>query len=309
MGLARNAIFDGPGSLQLGALKLFAKENIQSTPDLAPWRPNISTHGQGKPRRADGKAQTTFTPAGRITADILTALYPAWCRTVAVNTSVYGATDTLCKIHGTDGKWVQFTSSAVIQPPELKLDPRETAFGEVTLGHVIGSGLDRASAASLYTTGTTAYSEAFADADIISVPYTAVLTDGTTPVTLYTDGAWTITVEPELVERYINSIGTTDAKVAGVVWKAKASIANLDYNDILGYMKPSGLALGSQIDGGTNHTLTITGATGGIVATLNGVSIVEGPCKWGATELRTGEIGFETTGMGAVAALAIASAA
>jgi len=31
---------------------------------------------------------------------------------------------------------------------------------------------------SLFTTGTTAYSEVFDDADIISVPYTAVLTDG-----------------------------------------------------------------------------------------------------------------------------------
>jgi hypothetical protein len=308
MTLARNAIFDGPGHIELGGVKLFAKENITSTPDLAPWRPNVSTHGQGKPRRADGKAATSFTPSGRITANILAALYPAWCRTVAINTSVYGATDTACKIHGTDGKWVQFTSSAVIQPPELSLDPRETAFGDCTIGHVIGSGLARATEASLFTKGTTAWTEAFVDADIISVPYAVVLSGGTAPVTLYTDGAWKVSVEPELVERYINSIGTTDAKVAGVVWKAKASIANLDYDHILGYMKPSGAALGSQIDGGTNYTLTLTGAAGGLIVTLNGVSVVEGPCKWGATELRTGEIGFETTGMGAVATLAIAGA-
>jgi hypothetical protein len=308
MGIARNAIFDGPGSLVLGTLKLFAKENIVSTPDLAPWRPMVSTHGEGKPRRADGKAQTTFTPAGRITADIIAALFPAWCRTVAVNTSVFGATDTICKIHGTDGNWVQFTSSAVEQPPELILDPRETAFGQCTIGHLIGSGLERATAASLYTTGTTAYSETFSDADIIAVPYTAVLSGGASPVTLFTDGAWKVSIEPQLEERYINSIGTVDKKVKGVTWKAKASIANLDYDDILGYMKPSGAALGSQIDGGTAYTLTITGAVGGLIVVLNGISVVEGPCQWGSTSLRSGEIGFESTGMGAVGTLAIAAA-
>ena len=309
MGIARNAIFDGPGSLVLGTLKLFAKENIQSTPELGPWRPQISTHGAGKPRRSDGMAKTVFTPAGRITADILTALFPAWCRTVAVNTSVYGAADTVCKIHGTDGKWVQFTSSAIEQPPEIIMDPRETAFGQVTIGHLIGSGLERATAASLYTIGTTAYSEAFDDDDIIAVPYTAVLSGGASPVTLYSDGAWKVNIEASLTPRYINSIGTVDMKVAGVQWKAKASIANLDYNDVLGYMKPSGAALGSQIDGGTNYTLTITGAAGGLVVVLNGVSVVEGPCQWGGTDLRTGEIGFETTGIGAVGTIGIVAAA
>lgn len=303
MGLARNAIFDGPGSLVLGTQKLFAKESITSTPEVDPWRPKIITHGEGKPRRADGIAKTVFTPSGRLDANILTALFPTWCRVVTLNTSIYGAADTLCKIHGTDGKYVQFTSSAIEQPPELILDPRETALGQCTIGHVIGTGLDRLTAGSLYTTGTDAYAETFDDDDIIAVPYGAVLTDGVTPVTLYTDGAWRLSCEVDLTPRYISGIGTADRKVAGVKWKARASIANLDYDDILGYMQPEQAALGSVVNAG--HTLTLTGASGGITAALSEVSMVEGPCQWGATELRSGEIGFETNGMGTIAALSI----
>jgi len=307
MGLARDAIFDGPGSIVLGTEKIFAQENIISTPTVDPWRPMISTHGQGKPRRADGTAQTVFTPSGRLTAGLLAAMYPAWCRTVAINTGIYGATNLVCKVHGTDGKWVQFASSAVEQPPELKLDPRGTLFGDLTIGHVIGSGLDRTDAGSLYTKGTTAYSEAFDDADIIAVPYSCVLTGGASLVELFTDAAWSLSCEVELEPRYINSIGTVNRKVKGVVWKLKAPIANLDYDDILDYMGPEGQALGSQIDGGTDYTITVTGATGGIVAVLHGISVVEGNGKWGATELRLGDIGFETTGMGAICELSIAA--
>ena len=303
MGLARTAIFDGPGSLLLGTQALYAKDNIVSTPNVAPWRPMISTHGQGKPRRADGLASTVFTPGGIIDAGTIAALFPAWCLTVAPNTSIFGAADVACKIHGLDGNWVQFTSSAIEQPPELILDPRETAFGQCTIGHVIGSGLDRADAGSLFTTGTTTYDGAVDDADIIAVPYVALLDD----VPLYTDGAWRITCEVDLSPRYINSIGTVDKKVGGVIWRARATLANLDYADLLGYVGIEEHALGSVCEAGEDFDLTITGAAGGIAVTLYGVSIVEGPAQWGATELRSGEVGFESHGMGTIAAIAIAT--
>jgi hypothetical protein len=124
-------------------------------------------------------------------------------------------------------------------------------------------------------------------------------------VALYTDGPWRLSCEVSLSPRYISGIGTIDEKVESVIWKARARLANMDYDDILAYMDPEGAALGTVIETGAGHNLTLAGASGGITAVLYGVGIVEGPCQWGATELRSGEIGFETNGMGTIIALSV----
>lgn len=311
MSISRSAIIDGPGSLTLGPLKLFSQENISAAVNIENWRPMISTHGEGGPRISDAIGSVTFTPSGRITADIIAALYPTGLRNPTIGAKLFGATDTALKVHAVDGNWVQFTAAAITQLADLTLSPKGTTIGEAALTCLIGNGLDRTAAGSFYTTGSAAWSETFADSDIIAVPYTGVW--GST--TIHTSEGWKVSFEVSVDPIFVDGIGTVDYRVTGVKATATCQPVNLDASTLLGDLRPEQLAIGAAMR--QTRNLVITGAAGGLVCTLYDAVLTSAPAQWGPSAFRSGELTLESsrqltgeapnTTMGAAFALAIAS--
>jgi hypothetical protein len=190
--------------------------------------------------------------------------------------------------------------------PELTLSPQGTALGQVTLNALIANGVERTATGAFYTTASSAWSETFLDAEIIAVPYTGVWNS----VTFYTEDGWKVSFDLQLVPRYVDGIGTIDFKVAGLTVRASCKPVNITEANLLAYQRPEGLALGSTMR--MSKDLVITGATGGLIVTLYDAVMLKGPCQWGKTSLRAGEVGFEAsrqiTGgtLGALFAISIA---
>ena len=307
MPVTRANIVDGPGSFSLGALALFSAANIVA--DFVPetFSVPVSTDGEADTRFAGAKCDISFTPSGRLTAGILAALFPAAFRTPVVGTSVFGAADTAGFCHSTAGKKITFTSCAITKPPELILSPAATLFGQIGIEALIKTGGVPTDADAYYVASDAAWSETFDPDEPITVPYTAAWG----AITLNTEDGFRVTCEPQLAPRRVTGQGIIDYKLQDVIWRASCRPVDLTAATLLGYMAPAARDIGSSMRAGSN--LVIAGGAGGIDCTLYDASVVKGPCNWGATELRAGEIGFlahrNDTGvdLGAKALLAIAT--
>lgn len=311
--ITRASLQRGPGSLTYGAsLKLFSAEDIDANTIIETWRPKVSTHGEGAPRISDARAEIAFTPTGRITADIIAALFPAGFRNPTVGARVFPASDTALLIHGTDGVKHNFVNAALTKMPDLTLSPKGTAFGEATFTALIKDNTARETAGSFYTTPASAtWADTFNDSEIIAVPYAGVW--GSTPIP--NEEGWKIAFELGLNPIVVDGIGTVDYEITGVGVKATCKPSAMTAAALAAALRPEGLALGSTLRQSQN--LVITGLSGGLVVTLYDAVMTEGPAMWGAQTPRAGEVTFEasrqltgeapSTTMGAVFAISIAA--
>jgi hypothetical protein len=289
MGLTRQSVVDGPGTVTFGSLKLHAQEGISAPITLDRWRTKISTHGEGGLRLRDATGEIKFKPTGRITAGILSALYPAALRNPVINSSLHGSGDTAGIVHSTAGTKVTFKSVGLAALPELILTPQETVMGDVTLSALIGNGLDRTASDSFMVVESAAWSELFPESEIVTVPYSGAWND----ITIHTEKGWRVTFDLQRETRYVDGVGTIDHKFKNLIVRASCQPVNLDEDDLFGNLRPQGLALGASMRRSKN--LVITGAAGGLVVTLYDATLVEGPCQWGPNTLRPGELGFEAS--------------
>jgi len=290
---SRTAIIDGPGSAQWGSLKIFAQDGMEATPEVEAWRPSIATHGEGGPRLKDGRVVITLTPSGNLTAGMIAALYPTALRTPVINTSMHGASDTALYLHSIAGKKVTFHNAALAGLPELVLSPAATFLGQVTWNALLRNGYERATANSLYTVADAAWSEAFPESEIIAVPYSATWGTGVGDLSILTENGWRVAFDVNLVPRYVDGYGTIDYKLAGITARASCNPVNLAEADLLDNLNLQGTAPGASMRAG--KTLTITGSTGGLRVILYDAVLRRGPCQWGKTRLRAGELGFEAS--------------
>lgn len=289
----RTTIIDGPGSAQFGSLKLYAQDGIEAVAEVEAWRPSIATHGEGGPRLKDGRAVISLTPAGNLTAAVIAALYPSALRNPTINASMHGASDTALFVHSTAGKKVTFHNAALAGLPELTLSPAATFLGQVQFNALLRNGYERVTANSLYTIADAAWSEPFPEAEIISVPYTATWGTGAGDLTILTENGWKVAFDLNLVPRYVDGYGTIDYKLGGLTCRASCNPVNLAEGDLLDNLQLQGVRPGASMRQG--KTLTITGATGGLQVILNDAVMRRGPCQWGKTRLRAGELGFEAS--------------
>lgn len=311
--IQRSALQRGPGSLTYGTtLKLFSQESINANVKITTWRPKVSTHGEGAPRISDAIGEVSFTPTGRITADIIAALYPAGFRNPVIGARVFPATDTALLIHGVDGVKHNFVNAALTKMPDLTLSPKGTAFGEAMFTALIKDNTSRETAGSFFTTPASAsWAETFSDSDIVAVPYAGVW--GSTAIPC--EEGWKLAFELGLSPVVVDGIGTVDYELTGVSVKASCKPSAMTAAALMAALRPEGLALGSSLRQSQN--LVITGASGGLIATLYDAVLTEGPAVWGPNAPRAGEITFEasrqltgtapSTTMGAVFALSVAA--
>lgn len=309
--IQRSTLHRGPGNLTYDSLTLFSQEDITAAIEIETWRPKISTHGEGAPRIADARGQITFTPAGRITPEIIAALFPAGFRNPTIGARVFPAADKPLSIHGVDGAKLDFVSAALTKMPGLTLSPKGTAFGEAGFTALIGDNKERSAAGSFYTTASAAWSGAFSDAAIIAVPYSGVWGD----TAIHTEEGWKIDLEAQIEPIVVDGIGTVDYELTGVTARATCRPVDMTAASLAAALRPEGLNLGTSLRQSKN--LVITGLAGGLVVTLYDAVMTAAPAVWGATASRAGEITFEasrkldgsgTSGtLGAVFEIAIAS--
>lgn len=311
--VSRATLQRGPGSLLYGAsLKMFSQEDITAAVRTELWRPKVSTHGEGAPRISDAIGEITFTPTGRITADLIAGLYPTGFRNPTVGARVFPGTDTALLIHGIDQSKLQFANAALTKMPDLTLSPKATAFGQATYTALIADNTARETAGAFYTSPTAAaWAETFSDGDIVAVPYAAAWNS----IDIITEDGWRVAFEVQVQPVYVDGIGTVDYEVTGVTARATCKPVNMTAAALMAALRPEGLALGSSLR--QTEDLVITGGTGGLVVTLHDAAVVEAPAVWAPSAPRAGEIAFEAsrqltgvapaTTMGAVFTLAIAS--
>lgn len=310
--ISRSSLLRGPGSILYDSLTLFSQQDIVANVAIESWRPQISTHGEGAPRIADATGEITCTPTGRITSDLITALFPAGYRNPVVGARVFPAVDKPLLIHAVDTSKLQFANAVLTRMPSLTLSPAGTAFGEIGFTALIGDNKARDTAGAFYSVPEgAAWSETFDDGAIIAVPYTGVW--GST--TLHTEDGWNVEFDVSIEPIIVDGIGTVDYRLTGVTARATCKPVNLSADELMTALRPEGLTLGASMRQSNN--LVITGLAGGLIVTLNDAVMLTGGANYGNETSRAGEITFEasrqltgvspSTTLGAVFSIAIAS--
>ncbi len=307
----RTNLVSGPGSLLLGTQKFFAKEGISVKPVVETFQPEISSHGKGAPRIQDAHFETTFTPSGKINADLIAALFPAGLANPVPGTALLGSSDVALKVHGVDGTAVTFPNSVITGLPDLLLSPDKTAIGEVTITSLIKKTTARGTTGSLYSSESEAWSETFDDDDIVCVPYTATYNSADLP----TKEGWNCTFELELDAVPCSGVGIVQYLIKGVTAKASCIPLGWSVATLLGAQNLDGLAIGASMRQSKN--LVITGAAGGLSLTLYDAVAEDAPMRWMPLDTRADTVTFTSareisgtapdTTLGAVYALSVVS--
>lgn len=310
--ISRASLLRGPGSILYDSLTLFSQQDIVANVAIESWRPQISTHGEGAPRIADATGEITCTPTGRITSDLIAALFPAGYRNPVVGARVFPATDVPLLIHAVDSSKLQFANAVLTRMPSLTLSPTGTAFGEIGFTALIGDNKARDAVGAFYTVPESAtWEETFDDGDVIAVPYSGTWGSLSIP----TEDGWSVEFEVGIEPIIVDGIGTVDYRITGVTARATCKPVSMSAADLMTALRPEGLTLGATMR--QSKDLVITGLKGGLIVTLNDAVMLAGGANYGNESSRVGEITFEasrqltgtapSTTMGAVFNVAIAS--
>lgn len=288
MGIARSSILRGPGHVALGS-NVFHTTNGFSA-ELVKERFEIDTDTEGvlDHRMRDRRVELAYTPAGKLSAAFLTALHPH--QTPVIGASLFGAADVAAYAHSKAGKKLTLHSAAIVRCPDLFLGATKKLFGPATIAAITKSGADPEDAGSLYTIATTAYTEpALASADVKTEVFAAAW--GSILASIIANDGWTITTELGIEYHTPSDFGTLDAILTSVGVMAKCRPMNLSEDDIWDAMvvqNDADAAIGSSLRSGSDLVINSSSLT----VTLKDAALVEGPLRWGKTELRAGEIGF-----------------
>jgi hypothetical protein len=292
----RTTIVSGPGTVTHGGQMLFDKAGIQAVKSTEWNEERVSALGRYDESKADEYLDVTFRPDGRISTALLAVLFPAAFRTPSIGASVYGAADAAAVIHSLAGKKLTLHNAALIGMPSLKLGAQEPVVsGDATLRALIKNSTARTAANCLYTLASEAWSGSFDRTTVKKLPYTG--TWGTGPGTsIVAKESWQVDFDLNLGPRKTDDIGTYDMEFLGLVVRAKCRPVNLSETlwDLQLIQGDAGAAIGSSGRQGKDLVIAADVA-GGITITLKDAIWKEGPLAWGESELRAGEIGFEST--------------
>jgi hypothetical protein len=289
----RTTIVKGAGAVKIGSVQLYSKGEIGATLDPETFEIPVAGYGSVDERLADSIGRITFTPSGRLSADILTALFPYG--TPVIDASVFGSTDTATEVHSIAGQKVVFHNTAVTRMPALKLSARETAFaGAVEITAISAKATARTNAAAIFTGPTAAaFTPNITVADIKTLPYVGTWGTGGGAVTIETKEGWDVEFDVTLEPMQLADHGTVDMYLKSVTARARCIPLNYAEN-MLALLHTQGAAavIGSTMREGKNLAIA---ATGGLTVTLFDAAPVSGPIRWGESMLRAGELGFKAT--------------
>lgn len=284
MATSRTSIIRGPGTVVYGGKAFFDASGISAEIESATSEIPSSISGSIATIKTDQTGKISFTPCGKLAADLLALLYPYGSPTVG--SSVCGSADRPLVVHSLAGTKVSFVNAVLSKMPEIFLSPIRTAFGSAEFSAALGLAKAPGDADAFYKVEQAAYDSGAPDpVGITGVQYAGTFGDLSIPDTLE---GWTITPAVTLEPVTVDSVGTIDWTIAGVSCTATCTPVGLTEAEILAALPVSG-ARGSLIGGESD--LVVSGA-GGLKVTLKNASLVRGPLQWGNTTLRVGELGF-----------------
>lgn len=290
MSITRESIVRGPGTVKLGSDQFFDKDGIEAALEISTYDVPVGLYGNVDTRRQDIVGRISTTPSGRINAAILSALFPYG--NPVIGSSLGGSSDTALEVHSLAGTKVTFHSAFLSAMPQLRLTPRETAFGGAAEFIALQkNGVTRTADNSLYTVAASPWSGTFDKSDIKSVPYTAAWGESSPWDSIKTANGWTVAFDLGIEPVVEDTEGTIDYLLTSVTCTATCQPLGLSEANILDGLKAqgSGNAIGGSMR--TSNDLVITG-TGGLTVTLKEAALIQGPLGWGNTRLRAGEIQF-----------------
>ena len=285
----RTTIVKGAGAVKIGSVQFYSKGEISAVLDPQLFEVAVAGYGVLDQRLADSVGRISFTPSGRLNADILAALFPYG--TPVIDASVFGATDVATEVHSIAGQKVVFHATAVTGMPSLKLSARETAFsGAVEITALAKNATARSTANAIFTGPTAAaFAPSIAVADIKTLPYAGVWGSAGIETKEGWDVEFGLTLEPMSLSDH----GTVDMYLKGVTARAKCIPVSYAENMLaLLHTQGSAAVIGSTMRETKNLVIS---AAGGLTVTLFDAAPVAGPLRWGEGMLRANELGFQAT--------------
>jgi len=291
MTIARSDIVTGPGTVQLGAAGpvFYDKDGIDAAWEITRGEVLTSVFGKVDEFMDDRLCRIAFTPAGEIASADITALYPH--QNPSIGDDIFGASDTACIVHSKAGQKVTFHAAAITAMPDLILSPGKTAFGQAQITAILKNEGDPANDDSFYTVAAEAWSDtSFASANVKRLIYSAAWS--TIFTSIITEDGWTLSFDMGVTYRKVDDYGTVKASLESVDVMAKCRPVNLSESDVLDALRLQDTGGARGTSHRQNKDLVITGTGSALVATIKDAALVEGPLRWGSTDLRIGEIGF-----------------
>lgn len=288
MAIDRTSLIKGPGALTFGGQSWLDQDGIEAGVEVARGAVNSSLFGKVDEFKTDQTGTISIKPLGRLTADRLSAMFPY--QLPVIGSSIFGAVDSPAVINSRAGKTLTFFNAAVTGIPELTLSASaESPLGSMELTALLANNKEWTDADAFYALVDEAFVEPAVDTTQIKrVKYSAAW--GTVLPSIQSKDGWTISVSLETEDETTADYGTIDKTLKGVEVTAKCRPINLS-EDILNQMKLQGAGAGIGASLRQTQNLVITGE-GGLTVTLYDAMLVEGPLKWGQTELRAGEVMF-----------------
>jgi hypothetical protein len=269
----------------IGTTTIHDKSGITAEIEQSVQEITASVSGPLDSIMTDRKGSVKLTPSGELSAAILAALYPH--QTPVFGASLYGATDVPLEIFGMDGKTVKFFNAALTGIPQIFLSTVKTAFGEAEWTALVANGKLPGETDDFYTTTTTAYAKGYPDKTGIT-GHAYSVTWGELDITDMTGDGAAVNFDLGAEDVTTDRAGTIDKLLSSL--SVKASLIPLGFSaaDFL-TMRNISAGRGTSLAG--DGDLVITSAAG-LVVTLKNAALVSGPCQWGSSALRVGQIGF-----------------
>ena len=288
----RATLVRGAGTVTLNTTQLFSKGGINADVQTEWAETPVDGAGDIGKTKADEFVAVRWTPSGELTADILTALYPAAFRTPVIGTSVYGATDVAAHVHSKIGQKLTLHNARVTQMPNLKLGAKDTVFEECLVTALIANNTARSAAAAVYTLAGASWTGTITRANFKKLSYTGTWNS----LTINAKEGWTVEFDTGLNPEQTDDLGTYDMTVGQIRVRARCRPTGQS-EALLDQFRMQALAtaaIGSF--GPQSQDLTITSdVAGGIQIVLKDAFPVSGKLTWGDNELRAGEIALEAS--------------
>jgi len=285
MGTTRASIYKGPGVVIVGGQTIHDKDGINADFEFPTEEIPSSMAGALGEIKTDQSGKITATPYGKVSAGLLTLLYPHG--TPSIGADIFGDSDVPLVIHGKDTNKITFHATALTKSPDLILSTKKTAFGQAEWTALLATGKLPTESAAFLTVASAAYASGDPDTDAL----TGKVYTGTFGNVTFSDtkDGWTVTFEYQFTPIPSDIAGTIGMMLTGVKVRASCQPMGKSLGDLVA-MLPYATGIGGSI--ATANDLVIAGPVGALTVTLKNASMVQGPCKWGRTELRAGQIGF-----------------
>ncbi len=298
--ISRDTLLEGPAHLIMDKTGLEAAWKYlwcsgAVTVNLVPANKDVPVAGFGNidSIKTDEIIEVDFTPAGEISSDILTFLYNS-VLSAKIGSSLFGASDTPVWVHSLDGKLLALTCAKVTTLPTLLMGvPNQRFEGTAKLSAIIGKGLARSTANSLFTpVSALAFGRQPDPTKWQHLPVKAIWTGlqrgaPAADIEIETEAGWKVNIQITMTARKAANVGTFTFRLDSIGMQASCKPLNLAEVELFGAkVIGSDRRIGTRIAG---STLTLTEDYPGVTAILNGAKLTTSPLVYDSANPRAGE--------------------